>query len=149
MDCEFNNLGDLLVDTIINGVKHKKVQERLLNKGQDLRLEKTIQIVLQFELSQQQLKEIRGEDVEMAAIKREKKGHKHSTRMSRPNSKESRLQKPKPLNSLPSVQRSRCGYDKAQRRTARKRPAIGSQCGHWLLQEAKPMAHRMQEEVIT
>jgi hypothetical protein len=119
MDCEFNNSDDLLVDAIINGVKHKKVQERLLNKGQDRRLEKAIQIALQFELSQQQLKEIRSEDVEMAAIKREKKGHKDSTRMSHPNSKESRLQKPKPLNSLPSDQRSRCVYDKAQGRTAR------------------------------
>ena len=37
LDCDYGetHTDDILVDLIINGVKHKKVQERLLDKGQD------------------------------------------------------------------------------------------------------------------
>ena len=57
LDCDYGetHTDDILVDLIINGVKHKKVQERLLDKGQDLTLAKTIEIGRQYELSQSQI----------------------------------------------------------------------------------------------
>ena len=63
MDCEYDNPDDLLVDLIINGVLHKKVQERLLDQGQKLTLSKAIEIGQQYELSQSQIKMMRGEEV--------------------------------------------------------------------------------------
>ena len=62
MDCQFTDTDDLLVDAIIIGVRHKKVQEKLLNEGDGLTLPKSIGIARQYELSQQQLREMRGED---------------------------------------------------------------------------------------
>ena len=44
MDCLFDNTEDILVDAIISGARHKKVQEMLLNEGQELGLPKSIQI---------------------------------------------------------------------------------------------------------
>ena len=38
MDCEYTDTGDMLVDNIVRGVYHKKVQECLLGKGQELLL---------------------------------------------------------------------------------------------------------------
>ena len=63
LDCEYTNSDDVLIDLIINGVKHHKVQERLLDQGQELSLKKAIDIGRQYELSQAQMKVIRGEEV--------------------------------------------------------------------------------------
>ncbi|VDI72879.1 Hypothetical predicted protein [Mytilus galloprovincialis] len=52
MDCDYGNTEDILIDLIISGVKHSKVQERMLDKGSDLTIAKAIEIGQQFELSQ-------------------------------------------------------------------------------------------------
>lgn len=54
MDCEFTDLDGILIDLIINGVKHRKVQERLQDQGQELTIAKATEIGHQFELSQSQ-----------------------------------------------------------------------------------------------
>ena len=60
MDCEYTDADDMLVDNIVRGVYHKKVQESLLDKGQELTLDAAIQVAQQFELSQQQICLMRG-----------------------------------------------------------------------------------------
>ena len=52
MDCDYTNPDDILVDAIIAGVRHIKVQERLLDQGNDLSLAKTLDIGRQYENSQ-------------------------------------------------------------------------------------------------
>lgn len=63
MDCDYTDIDDILIDLIISGVRHPKVQERLLDKGDTLNLNQAIEIGRQYELSQSQLKLIRGEEV--------------------------------------------------------------------------------------
>lgn len=52
MDCEFADNNDILIDLIISGARQPKVQERLLDKGQDLTLQQAIEIGRQYEISQ-------------------------------------------------------------------------------------------------
>ena len=59
MDCEYADSDDMLIDAMIAGVKEKQVQERLLDKGEDLTLAKAIEIPQQFEMSQQQIRIVR------------------------------------------------------------------------------------------
>ena len=42
MDCEYTDSNDILIDTIIDGVRHAKVQERLLDKDKLLHLMKPL-----------------------------------------------------------------------------------------------------------
>lgn len=51
IDCEYTDSLDMLIDAIIAGVREKRVQERLLDKGEDLKLTKAIEIPQQFEMS--------------------------------------------------------------------------------------------------
>ncbi|CAC5389962.1 unnamed protein product [Mytilus coruscus] len=63
MDRDYGNTEHILIDLIISGVRHSKVQERMLDKDSDLTIAKAIEIGQQFELSQKQLKMIRGEEI--------------------------------------------------------------------------------------
>ena len=36
LDCDYGDSEDVLVDLLVSGVKHQKVQERLLDQGQTL-----------------------------------------------------------------------------------------------------------------
>ena len=42
MDCEYTDPDDILIDSIIDGVHAKKLQERLFNRGEELTLAKAI-----------------------------------------------------------------------------------------------------------
>ena len=63
LDCEYGDTDDMLVDFIINGVRHQKVHERLLDKGQELTLNKAIDVGRRYELSQRRMKIMRGEEI--------------------------------------------------------------------------------------
>ena len=63
MDCEHNDSDDILIDAIIVGVQHPRVQEKLLDQGQNLTLTKALEIGRQFQMSQQQMKVMRGEEI--------------------------------------------------------------------------------------
>ena len=103
MDCQFDNTDDILVDAIISGARHKKVQERLLNEGQELGLPKSIQIARQFELSQQHMREMRGEDSGIASIKPRRTTHNTKTVSPYPATKHSnKKQQSPPSNSRSS-----------------------------------------------
>ena len=69
MECEYADFyADMLIDAIIAGVKEKRVQERLLDKGEDLTLAKAIEIPQQFEMSQQQIRIVREEDSQVSSV---------------------------------------------------------------------------------
>ena len=138
MDCQFDNPDDILVDAIISGARHKKVQERLLNEGQELGLPKSIQIARQFELSQQHMREMRGEDSGIASIKPRKTTHNTKTVSPYPATKHSnKKQQSPPSNSRSSQACDRCGNDTTHRKTNGKCPAMGAVCtyckkkNHW------------------
>ena len=65
-DCSYDhNIEDeMLRDHIVFGVKSKKVREKLIEKGSELTLQKSIDIVRTYELSQKELKtkNMTGED---------------------------------------------------------------------------------------
>ena len=50
MDCEYADSDNMLIDAIIVGVREKRVQERLLDRGEYLTLVKAIKIPQQFEM---------------------------------------------------------------------------------------------------
>ena len=98
MDCEYTDPDDMLLDQIIDGVKATKVQERLLDRGEDLTLAKALEIAQQFELSQQQLKIVRDEDTKVSAVSTRPK---HSSCNIR-----NRLQKPQAKSLAGSVRKT-------------------------------------------
>ena len=61
LDCDYTNSDDILIDLIVSGVRHQKVQERLLDLGQDLTLEKAKDKGRQYEFSPSHMTVIRGE----------------------------------------------------------------------------------------
>ena len=52
MDCEYTNPDDMLIDSIIDGVHAKKLQDKLLDRGEEWTLAKAIEIGQQCEMSQ-------------------------------------------------------------------------------------------------
>ena len=44
MDCEYADPGDILIDSIIDGVQTKNLQEKLLDRGEELTLADAVKI---------------------------------------------------------------------------------------------------------
>ena len=128
MDCEYNDPDDILVDAIIDGVQHPRVQEKLLDQGQNLTLTKALEIGRQFEMSQQQMKVMRGEETAKTFSVREHQ-----------KIQEKRRRKPrKPPANPPNPKKcKRCGLDTAKSHTDGKCPTQGTKCtfckkaNHW------------------
>ena len=68
MDCEYTDPDDILIDSIIDGVHAKKLQERLLDRGEELTLAKAIEIGQQYEMSQRQVCVVRDEEPPILAL---------------------------------------------------------------------------------
>lgn len=68
MDCEYADPDDMLIDAIIMGVREKHIQERLLEKWEDLTLPKALEIAQQFKLSQKQIQIVREEESQVRAV---------------------------------------------------------------------------------
>ena len=68
MDCEYTDPDDILIDSIIDGVQAKKLQEKLLDRGEELTLADAIKIGQQYELSQKQVRFVRDEDAAVSAL---------------------------------------------------------------------------------
>ncbi|ROL46656.1 hypothetical protein DPX16_12549 [Anabarilius grahami] len=135
MDCEYGDPDDMLIDAIIAGVREKRVQERLLDKGEDLTLPKAIEIAQQFELSQRQIKIVREEESQVQAVKVKTKYQTANKKTFQKNQakfvqKEMYVNRPK---NCPS-----CGKDPQHKWNQGKCPAKGSVCSychkpnHWV-----------------
>lgn len=68
MDCEYTDPDDILIDSIIDGVHVKKLQDRLLDRGKELTLAKAIEIGQQYEMSQKQVRVVRDEDAPISTV---------------------------------------------------------------------------------
>ena len=66
-------IDDILIDSIIDGVHAKKLQERLLDRGEELTLAKAIEIGQQYEMSQKQVRVVRHEEPPILALDPKKK----------------------------------------------------------------------------
>ncbi|KAG1651845.1 hypothetical protein GQR58_026725 [Nymphon striatum] len=55
-DCKFQDVDELVRDRIVFGTSHNKVREMLINEGEQLNLDKAVQIAQQYEYAQLQLK---------------------------------------------------------------------------------------------
>ncbi|XP_062601691.1 uncharacterized protein K02A2.6-like [Saccostrea cucullata] len=168
MDCEYTNPDDVLIDAIMDiceiapslksdvhcplfrkcpiaGVRHVKVQERLLDQGSDLTLAKALSIGRQYENSQKQLKLIRGSEnqtvtQEVSQIHAEhKKMYQH-----KPRHKTKRHKKQPYVPKAKSEKCSRCGLGPTGGHAKSGQcPAIGSTCkychkkDHWIAASRK------------
>ena len=123
MDCEYTDPDDILIDLIIDGVHARKLQERLLDRGEELTLAKAIEIGQQYEMSQRQVRVVRDEEPPILALDlRKPKNPKN----------------PKKPGSQKGKHCSRCGKDPQHDWNQGKCPALGSTCSyckkpnHWL-----------------
>ncbi|KAG1673308.1 hypothetical protein GQR58_015635 [Nymphon striatum] len=55
-DCKFQDVDEMVRDRIVFGTSHNKVREMLINEGEQLNLDKAVQIAQQYEYAQLQLK---------------------------------------------------------------------------------------------
>ena len=128
MDCEYTDPDDILIDSIIDGVHAKKLQERLLDRGEELTLAKAIEIGQQYEMSQKQVRVVRDEEPLILALDPKKPKPPGKVR---------------PLNlKKPDSQKGKhcpmCGKDPQHDWNHGKCPALGSTCSyckkpnHWL-----------------
>ena len=146
MDCDYKDDDDILVDCIIDGVHDKKLQGRLLEKGEALTLAQAIETGQHFELSQKQLRIVRDEseiDVNVSTI------GKRMSRQDRPAGKEktgfrdeseidvnaSAIRKKMSRQDRPAGKGKtefcfRCGGDPKHSQTRGNCPAMGTTCAH-------------------
>ena len=123
MDCEYTDPDDILIDSIIDGVHAKKLQERLLDRGEELTLAKAIEIGQQYEMSQKQVRVVRDEEPPILALDPKKTKNPKN------------LKKPDPWKGKHCP---RCGKDPQHDWNQGKCPALGSTCSyckkpnHWL-----------------
>ena len=123
MDCEYIDPDGILIDSIIDGVQAKKLQEKLLDRGEELTLADAIKIGQQYELSQKQVRFVRDEDAAVSAL------------LSRTNREPTFPVGPKhksmPQRSDP-IKKScyRCGKDPQHDWNKGKCPALGSTCSY-------------------
>ena len=138
MDCDYADSDDVLIDLIISGVRHKKIQERLLDQGQDITLKRAVEIGQQFELSQAQVKFMRGEEV----LKSHKK---HPTKSTVSHAKSAGTGKPKISKHNDISSCSSCGLEHEHG----KCPAIGSTCSYCKQRNLLPETETCQGQQST
>ena len=128
LDCEYADPDDMLIDAIIAGVREQRVQERLLDKGEDLTLAKAIEIPQQFEMSQRQMMIVRDEDAQvstMAARPKHNAYNKNVHSKTQPMAGQQSQAANKPANTC-----FRCGRHPQHAWNQGKCPAIGAVCSH-------------------
>ena len=126
-DCDFKEPNEMIRDRIVFGTNSHKVKERLINEGDNLTLEKAIQIAQTYEYSREQLKKMESHSsntnstaADIHAMKT-RKGHNPGNR-------------PKPQNrnqqvKIPMKNKcGNCGYDHSKSDTC---PAKGKQCSKY------------------
>ncbi|XP_067653372.1 uncharacterized protein [Haliotis asinina] len=147
LDCDYTDSDDMLIDCIISGAHEKKLQEKLLDRGEGLTLAKALDVGRQFELSRQQIKIVRDEDTPVFALgshkSRKFRKPKGASQQSQPD-RSSKQDKRKsnrgnaPKSSQNTGKCGSCGKDSNHTWNNGKCPAIGTTCSyckkpnHWL-----------------
>ncbi|XP_067656436.1 uncharacterized protein [Haliotis asinina] len=153
MDCDYGNPDDILIDSIIAGVSHSKIQERLLDQGQDLTLAKALDIGRHFEVSQMHLTMIRGEDQKVSSLKDTRhKPHKRNSRKSERKRHQDPNKNPKTNSDQGTC--GKCGLEISKAHTDGKCPAKNTICNyckkpnHWIqvcTKRKRKQVHTLQE----
>ena len=127
LDCEYTDSDDMLIDGIINVVRQKRVQERLLDKGEDLTLAKALEIGHQHEMSLKQMKLLVSKEVETVhAVK--------SRHRFKPQSFKAKVPA---ASSAPKTGTSACGRFGTSHTADSRCPVLGTTCtscgrpNHW------------------
>lgn len=130
MDCEYADSDDMLIDAIIAGVREKRVQERLLDKGEDLNLAKALEIPQQFEMSQKQMKIVREEDTKVSFMSSRAKHAAHHKNVKSYDHKQVKPKQQRQTSENKTRNCSKCGKDPRHPWNEGKCPAKGSICSH-------------------
>lgn len=139
-----------LIDAIIAGVREKRVQDRLLDKGEELTLAKAIEIPQQYEMSQKQLKIVR-DDVTCSQVSTVAKSVQYKPSG---QSRKSRYPDRKFTQSKPSAFCASCGKHPDHKWNEGKCPAKGSTCSychrpnHWMAVCRKRAVHTLNVEAL-
>ncbi|CAJ1066454.1 Transposon Ty3-G Gag-Pol poly [Xyrichtys novacula] len=127
MDCEYADSDDMLIDAIIAGVRETRVQERLLDKGEELTLAKAIEIPQQFEMSQKQMLIVIEEDLQVSSVSTRSK-------LTVYNKKPQSYAQPKPIQQKQAAGNQnkclKCGKPPQHPWNQGKCPAQGSTCSY-------------------
>lgn len=112
---------DMIRDHIVFGIKSTKVREKLINEGDDLTLDKCINIARTNELSQKQLKSMTaGEDPNVYAVKSKYPRKQHPSKKMH----NTRSFSEKSKHDTHAVKCMICGYNHAEKPS----PALGKKC---------------------
>ena len=112
---------EMIRDHIVFGIKSTKVREKLINQGNDLTLEKCMDISRTYELSQKQLKSMNsGEDPNVHAIR--SKSHTQQRSVRKKEKKKSSREKS--THEKQAVKCMKCGYTHSDKQC----PAMGKKC---------------------
>ena len=111
----------MIRDHIVFGIKSSKVREKMINEGDDLTLEKCMNLARTHELSKKQLKTMNtSEDPDVYAVK--SKNHPKQRPSKKQNYGKNYSQNPK--HNAHAVKCMKCGYNHAERPC----PANGKKC---------------------
>ena len=120
-DYDVGQQDNMIRDHIVFGIKSSKVREKLISEGDDLTLEKCMNIARTHELSQKQLKSMNpGEDPNVYAVK--SKNHPRQRSSWKQHYGKGHSQKPK--HDTNAVKCMKCGYNHAEKPC----PAMGKKC---------------------
>lgn len=131
MDCDYEDPEDILVDCIIDGVFDMKVQERLLDRGEELTLHKAVEICQQFEASRKQVRIVRGQEEDSTLASQIHKLRTEPRKSAKSVTKEYKPYKPLKSSTADPPRHTdckRCGTDHS--RTKGKCPAVGTTCSY-------------------
>ena len=112
---------EMIRDHVVFGIKSTKVREKLINEGNDLTLEKCMDISRTYELSQKQLKSTNsGEDPNVHAIRTKFPTKQRSVRKKEKKKSSSE----KSTHEKQAVKCMKCGYTHSDKQC----PAMGKKC---------------------
>ena len=78
MDCKYTQSEDVLVDAFIQGVYERKLQEPLLDRGEELALTKALEVSKQYVLLGTQIHIVLDEDMSVADVHYKQRGQTHN-----------------------------------------------------------------------
>lgn len=67
-DCNFKYTDEMIRDRVVYGIQSEKIREKLINVGEELTLDKAIQIGQAYEYSQEQLERMGQQPVHVQAV---------------------------------------------------------------------------------
>lgn len=71
-DCNFKDTDEMIRDRVVFSIQSEKIREKLINVGEELTLDKAIQIAQAYEYSQEQLKLMGQQPVHVQAVSKSK-----------------------------------------------------------------------------